>query len=140
MNENKKTSLVVKNDGFLDRLKEFIKLFFSYFRTGDEYNNDEVKSIDNNIANNNLKNIENITEDNFTEADYEKKLQEILLELQEAYENGVIKEEELTSEQKEDLKRLYVIQINYLKENIEKNEAVILKLKEKIDIINNNKE
>ena len=60
--------------------------------------------------------------------------------MQEAYETGIIKEEELTSEQKEDLKRLYVIQINYLKESIEKNEAVILKLKEKIDIINSNKE
>ena len=117
MNENKETSLVVKSDGFFDRLKEFIKIFFSYFRTSEDNNEKNNVELNNNIVNNNLKNIESVVEDNFTEEDYKNKLQEILLELQEAYETGIIKEEELTSEQKEDLKRLYVIQINYLKES-----------------------
>lgn len=140
MNEQKETSLVVKNDSFFDRLKEFFKLFFSYFSINEEDNlKNDTKENDNNIVNNNIKNINDISEDNFTEEDYEKKLQEILLELQEAYESGIIKEEELNPEQKEDLKRLYILQINYLKDSIEKNESVILKLKEKIDIINNNK-
>lgn len=138
MNEQKETSLVVKNDSFFDRLKEFFKLFFSYFGISEKDNLKDNTNESNNSANNNLKNIADNNEMKFTE-DYEKKLQEILLELQEAYESGIIKEEELTSEQKEDLKKLYIIQINYLKESIEKNETVILKLKEKIDIINKSK-
>lgn len=140
MNENKETSLVIKNDSFFDRLKIFLKMFFNFFNNTEETQiNTNEKTNNKNIVNKNLEHIENMTNVNLTEKDYEKNLQDILIQLQAAYEDGTIKEEELTSDQKEDLKKLYIIQINSLKESIEKNEAVILKLKEKIEIINENK-
>lgn len=133
MQETKETSLIVKNDSLWDRLKEFFRMFFG---TNGKYtlnssslekdeNNLNKQNIENNVVKNNLNNIEN--------TNYESKLHEILLELQDAFENGIIKEEELTKEQKEDLKRLYIIQINALKNSIDEDEKIIYNLKEKID-------
>lgn len=142
MQETKETSLIVKNDSFWDRLKEFFKMFFGVngkytlnSSTLQENKFDEFneKNINNNIVKNNLDNLEN--------TNYESKLHEVLLELQDAFENGIIKEEELTNEQKEDLKKLYIIQINALKNSIDEDEKIIFNLKEKIDkkwIIKNN--
>ncbi len=134
MQETKETSLIVKNDSFWDRLKEFFKMFFGVngkytlnSSTLQENKFDEFneKNINNNIVKNNLDNLEN--------TNYESKLHEVLLELQDAFENGIIKEEELTNEQKEDLKKLYIIQINALKNSIDEDEKIIFNLKEKID-------
>lgn len=132
MNENKETSLVIKNDNFFSKVKEFFKLFFSYFGIeGKEDLNSTEKSEENNTDDASIQKM--------TDEEYEKKFQELLLELQIAYENDQIKEEELNNEQIEDLKKLYTLQINYLNDCIERNEAIILKLKEKVEILNVNK-
>lgn len=132
MKESKETSLIIKSDNFFEKVKDFFKLFFSYF--GIE-SNDNLKYKD--VSNNENINI-GTDGQQMTEEEYEKKFQKLLLELQNSYEEGEIKEEELNSEQIEDLKKIYNFQINYLNECIEKNEAIILKLKEKVEILNIN--
>lgn len=128
MEETKETSLVVKNDSFFARLKEFFRMFFGvngkYTLKGTNENN-EQQSEKSNIVTNNLNNLE--------EQNPEQYLQNVLIELQEAYENGLIKENELTKDQIESLKELYVLQINSLKNNIDADEKIILELKDKID-------
>lgn len=131
MNEQNVTSLVVKKDNFIEKIKDFFKLFLSYIGLNDRYEKED------NIYVNNFEN--NDIENNYTEEDYKKELKEILLKIQDRYEKGTIKEENLNNEQKEELKQLYIEQINNLKESIEKNKQIIIKLKEKINILNKNK-
>lgn len=128
MEETKETSLVVKNDSFFARLKEFFRMFFGVngkytLKSSNESNEQQTKK--NNIIRNNLNNIE--------EPNYEQNLQNVLLEIQEAYESGLIKENELTKDQIKSLKELYVLQINTLKNSIDEDEKIILELKEQID-------
>lgn len=156
MNENKETSLIVKNDTFIGRLKAFFKLFFSYFgietKNDSDYSLQEVNPNNFNeslngyeIQNAKFNNLENIekrmdsVESTFTQEEYKEKLEDLLLQMQSAYENGALREDELSLEHISDLKTLYSVQIKLLKEEIEKNLAVISKLKEKIDILNNSK-
>lgn len=129
MDESKETSLVVKNDSFFARLKEFFRMFFGVNGkyTLKKENIIEQESI--NIVESNLNQI--------YQPDYELELQKILLELQSAYEDGIIKEEEFTNDQLSDLKQLYIYQINSLKNSIDEDETNILKLKEEIDKKNN---
>lgn len=134
MNKSNVTSLVVKKDNFIEKIKDFFKLFLSYIGLNDKYETEEKIYVDN-VENNNLEN----EEINYTEEDYKKELKEILLKIQDRYEKGTIKEENLNEEQKEDLKLLYIEQINELKDSVEKNKEIIIKLKEKIEILNKNK-
>lgn len=128
MEETKETSLVVKNDSFFARLKEFFRMFFGVngkytLKSSNESNEQQTKK--NNIVRNNLNNIE--------EPNYEQNLQNVLFEIQEAYESGLIRENELTKDQIKSLKELYVLQINTLKNSIDEDEKTILELKEQID-------
>lgn len=128
MEETKETSLVVKNDSFFARLKEFFRMFFGVngkytLKSSNESNEQQTKK--NNIVRNNLNNIE--------EPNYEQNLQNVLFEIQEAYESGLIRENELTKDQIKTLKELYVLQINTLKNSIDEDEKTILELKEQID-------
>lgn len=134
MNKSNVTSLVVKKDNFIEKIKDFFKLFLSYIGLNDKYETEEKIYVDN-VENNNLEN----EEINYTEEDYKNELKEILLKIQDRYEKGTIKEENLNEEQKEDLKLLYIEQINELKDSVEKNKEIIIKLKEKIEILNKNK-
>ena len=74
MEEPKPTSLVVKNDSFFARLKEFFRMFFGVngkytLKSSNESNEQQTKK--NNIIRNNLNNIE--------EPNYEQILQNVLL-------------------------------------------------------------
>ena len=60
-----------------------------------------------------------------------------LLELQRFFEEGIIKEEDLSEEQKSSLMELYKQQINELQTNIDKNKKDLKLYKEKILNIRN---
>lgn len=135
MEQTKETAIAIKDDGFFARLKKFLKMVFgingkyNFKVNSNEEKNDELKENQvNNIVKNNLNQIE--------QEKIEKNLEEILLELQEAYEVGIIKESDLTNEQIEDLKQLYRVQIELMKNKIDQNQEKILALKEKIDHMN----
>ena len=55
-----------------------------------------------------------------------------LLKLQKEYRNGLIREDDLSSEELEQLKELYKKQIDYIEDSIEKDKQEILNLKRKI--------
>ncbi len=132
MEESKETSLVVKNDSFFARLKEFFRMFFGVDGKYTLKKENTIEPENNKVIQNDFNQIDQ------TDYDYELNLQKVLLELQEAYENNVIKEEDFTKNQLYDLKQLYINQINSLKNSIDEDERNILKLKEQIDKRNNN--
>ena len=55
-----------------------------------------------------------------------------LLEWQKKFRRGLIKEDDIPEDVKEDLKNLYNKQINYLKESIKMNKEKILQIKRKL--------
>lgn len=56
-----------------------------------------------------------------------------LLELQNKYRNGIIKEEDIPEDKLEKLKNLYKTQIKLIEDSIEKEKQEIIKIKKKIE-------
>lgn len=55
-----------------------------------------------------------------------------LLELQKKYRKGIIKEEDISEDKLEKIKKLYYAQIKYIEDLIEKDKQKIIRIKRKI--------
>lgn len=118
-------SLIVSKKGFFYKIKMFFRSIFNKDDIQEEidysYNKIEDEPIKKSSFNEDIK----------IKPDVER---EQLLKMQRDYENGLIKEEEMTPEQVEGIEKLYIEQISKLRDDFTNYKKKIIEMKKKLAI------
>lgn len=116
-------SLIVSKNGFFYKIKMFFKSMFNR-----DYIQEEIDYSYNKIENGSIRK-SSFNEDIKIKPNVER---EKLLKMQQDYENGLIKEEEMTAKQVEEIEKLYIEQITKLRSDFTIYKNKVLEMKKKL--------
>ena len=125
MNKEEKSLTIVNENSLINKIKHFIRNIFNNKKVEMEKKDNENQVKNSSTNNSFIENIKNNSENDETR----------LLKLQKQFENGQIKVEQLSEQQRKQLNELYDRQIAHLKHSIEIRKKRILQYKRKYQIV-----